>query len=181
MWALLAQLIAICCDIKRASLRVVRLLRDLLRSRDILRVMDDLDGRILLHLMRNARATFADIGSGVGLSAPAVKRRVDRLVADKTISGFTTIVDPESLGWNTEAYVNVFCKGNVSPDNLLRSWESIHEVVSACTVTGAADALLRVRARDVRHLEQALEKLREDESIDHTETIIVLSRLIDRG
>jgi len=70
--------------------------------------MDVVDERILQHLVRNARATFAEIGAEVNLSAPAVKRRVDRMVADSTIAGFTTIVDPESLGWGTEAYVQVY-------------------------------------------------------------------------
>jgi DNA-binding Lrp family transcriptional regulator len=54
-------------------------------------------------------------------------------------------------------------------------------VVSASTVTGQADAILRVRARNVRDLERALERIRGDDTIDHTESIIVLSRLIERG
>ncbi|MDN5762835.1 MAG: Lrp/AsnC family transcriptional regulator [Microlunatus sp.] len=143
--------------------------------------MDVVDERILQQLVRNARATFAEIGAHVNLSPPAVKRRVDRMVADGTIAGFTTIVDPESLGWGTEAYVQVFCKGTVSPQALLALWESIPEVVSASTVTGQADAIVRVRARDVRHLEEAMEQIRGEETIDHTESIIVLSRLIERG
>ena len=143
--------------------------------------MDVVDERILHHLVRNARATFADIGAEVNLSAPAVKRRVDRMIADQTIAGFTTIVDPESLGWGTEAYVQVYCKGTVSPQALFNTWESIPEVVSASTVTGQADAILRVRARNVRDLERALERIRGDDTIDHTESIIVLSRLIERG
>src|SRR4051794_128499 len=143
--------------------------------------MDALDERILLHLVRNARATFAEIGGDVGLSAPAVKRRVDRLLDDATITRFTTIVDPTALGWGTEAYVQVYCKGTITPELLREIWEPIPEVVSASTVTGAPDAILKVRARDVRHLEQALERIRDHESIDHTESIIVLSRLVERG
>jgi DNA-binding Lrp family transcriptional regulator len=143
--------------------------------------MDSLDERILLHLVRNARATFAEIGAEVKLSAPAVKRRVDRLLADGTISGFTTIVDPSALGWGTEAYVQVFCKGTISPEVLQATWEPIPEVVSASTVTGSPDAMVKVRARDVRHLEEALERIRGADTIDHTESIIVLSRLVERA
>ena len=143
--------------------------------------MDSLDERILLHLVRNARATFAEIGAEVKLSAPAVKRRVDRLLADGTITGFTTIVDPSALGWGTEAYVQVFCKGMISPEVLQATWEPIPEVVSASTVTGSPDAMVKVRARDVRHLEEALERIRGADTIDHTESIIVLSRLVERA
>jgi DNA-binding Lrp family transcriptional regulator len=143
--------------------------------------MDALDERIVERLAGNARATFADIGSEVGLSAPAVKRRVDRMVADGTIAGFTAMIDPAALGWGTEAYVQVYCKGTISPESLQRIWEPVPEIVSASTITGQADAILRVRARDVQHLERALERIREDDTVERTESIIVLSRLIERG
>lgn len=143
--------------------------------------MDALDERIVERLAGNARATFADIGADVGLSAPAVKRRVDRMVADGTIAGFTAMIDPAALGWGTEAYVQVYCKGTISPESLQRIWEPVPEIVSASTITGQADAILRVRARDVQHLERALERIREDDTVERTESIIVLSRLIERG
>ena len=142
--------------------------------------MDDLDRGIVGCLLRNARATFAEIGEEVNLSAPAVKRRVDRLVASGAIRGFTTLVDPAVLGWQTEAYVEIFCKGTVSPQELRASLERVPEVVGACTVSGAADALVHVLASDVRQLERALERIRDEHNVDHTESVIVLSRLIDR-
>ena len=143
--------------------------------------MDSLDQRIVSQLVTDARASYAEIGAVVGLSAPAVKRRVDKLIDLGILRGFTAVVDPEALGWGTEAYVQVYCKGTVSPQALFNTWESIPEVVSASTVTGQADAILRVRARNVRDLERALERIRGDDTIDHTESIIVLSRLIERG
>lgn len=143
--------------------------------------MDALDERIVERLAGNARATFAEIGAEVGLSAPAVKRRVDRMLADGTIAGFTAMIDPAALGWGTEAYVQVYCKGTISPESLQRLWEPVPEIVSASTITGQADAILRVRARDVQHLERALERIREDDTVERTESIIVLSRLIERG
>lgn len=143
--------------------------------------LDDLDEQVLACLSRDARATFAQIGDDVGLSAPAVKRRVDRLRREGVITGFTTVVDPAAMRWTTEAYVQVFCRGTISPDVLKASWEPIHEVVSAATITGAADAILRLRARDVGHLEQALERIRQAAGVDRTESIIVLTHLIDRG
>ena len=143
--------------------------------------MDDLDRGIIGCLLRDARATFAEIGEEVGLSAPAVKRRVDRLVASGAIRGFTAVVDPAALGWTTEAYVELYCKGTVSPEDLRRSLEGVPEVVGACTISGSADALVHMLARDVTHLEQALERVRDERNVDHTESVIVLSRLIDRS
>lgn len=146
-----------------------------------MRELDELDEKVLACLTREARATYAQVGDVVGLSAPAVKRRVDRLVDDGVIKGFTAVIDPYAMQWTTEAYVHVSCRGNISPQALKDAWEPIPEVVSAATITGQADAILRVRARDVRHLEQALERIRSAGPVDHSESIIVLSQLIDRG
>jgi DNA-binding Lrp family transcriptional regulator len=143
-------------------------------------MLDEIDEQVVSRLLRNARDTYADIGAEVGLSAPAVKRRVDRLVASGAIRGFSALVDPSVLGWTTEAYVQVYCRGTVSPQELRRSLERVPEVVGACTVSGSADALLHMLARDVTHLEQAIERVRTERNVDHTETVIVLSRLIDR-
>ena len=142
--------------------------------------MDELDRAILACLLRDGRATFAQVGEQVGLSAPAVKRRVDRLRSTGAIRGFTAVVDPAALGWTTEAYVELHCKGTVAPQELRRSLERVPEVVGACTVSGAADALVHMLAADVAHLEQALERVREERNVDHTRSTIVLSRLLDR-
>ena len=78
--------------------------------------LDDIDARIITALIKNARASYAVIGNEVGLSAPAVKRRVDRLRASGAITGFSARVDPAALGWTTEAYVELFCSGRTTPD-----------------------------------------------------------------
>jgi DNA-binding Lrp family transcriptional regulator len=142
--------------------------------------LDGIDEQILVELAQHARATFAEIGERVRLSAPAVKRRVDRMLDSGVIRGFTTVIDRNAVGWNTEAYVQVFCQGRISPEQLRRSWVDIPEVVSAATVTGPADAILRVLARDMQHLEDALERIRTSADIERSESIVVLSNLIDR-
>jgi DNA-binding Lrp family transcriptional regulator len=143
--------------------------------------MDNLDRSILDLLRQNARAGYGDIGSVIGLSASAVKRRVDRLVSDGVIRGFTIRVDPAVDGMGTEAYVELFCRGTVAPHELLRILSKVPEVVDAGTVTGDADAIVRIRARDIAGLEAALEKVRLAPNVDHTRSAIVLSRLIHRA
>ena len=142
--------------------------------------LDNSDERILTELAEHARATFAEIGQKVNLSAPAVKRRVDRMLEAGVIKGFTTVVDRNALGWNTEAYVQVYCHGTIAPDQLRAAWVDMPEVVSAATVTGTSDAILHVLARDMRHLEAALERIRSSADIERSESIVVLSNLIDR-
>lgn len=142
--------------------------------------MDDLDRKVVACLLRDARSTFAAIGDEVGLSAPAVKRRVDRLLQSGAVRGFTAVVDPAVLGWTTEAYVEIYCKGTVAPRDLRRSLQEVPEVVGAVTVSGSADALVHMLAADIAHLERAIERLRDEPNVDHTQSVIVLSRLLDR-
>lgn len=142
--------------------------------------MDGIDQHVISCLLRDGRATYAEIGAEVGLSAPAVKRRVDRLLDTGAIRGFTAVVDPAALGWTTECYLEVYCSGNVSPAELRRSLEAVPEVVGACTVSGGADALVHMLASDIGQLERAIERIRADERVDRSESTIVLSRLIDR-
>ncbi|MCO5972068.1 Lrp/AsnC family transcriptional regulator [Actinoallomurus soli] len=142
--------------------------------------LDDIDRRIVACLLENARASFAQIGDEVGLSSPAVKRRVDRLRHDGVITGYAAVVDPSALGWTTEAFVELFCAGRTSPDEISASIRRHPEVVAAYTITGEANALVHLRAHDIQALEQALERLRNEPNIVQTKTSIVLSRLLGR-
>ena len=142
---------------------------------------DDLDERIVGALVEDARASYADIGARVGLSASAVKRRVDRLRAAGAITGFTVTVDPSALGWTTEAYVELFCRGRTSPSSMGAALAKYPEVTGACTITGEADALLHIRAADVRHFEQVVERIGAEPFVDRTRSVIVLSRLVSRA
>ena len=142
--------------------------------------MDDIDARIVAALIRDARASYAQVGSEVGLSAPAVKRRVDRLRATGAITGFSARVDPFALGWTTEAYVELFCRGRTSPADIKAAVAKHPEVTDACTITGEADALLHIRAADVRHFEQVVERIGAEPFVVRTRSVIVLSRLVNR-
>jgi DNA-binding Lrp family transcriptional regulator len=142
--------------------------------------LDELDHQIVAHLLENARSSYAQIGTQVGLSPPAVKRRVDRLRREGVIIGYAAVVDPGALGWATEAFVELFCAGRTSPDEIHASVRRHPEVVAAYTITGEANALIHLRARDTKHLEEVLERLRGEPNIVQTKTSIVLSRLLGR-
>ncbi|MEV4480186.1 Lrp/AsnC family transcriptional regulator [Micromonospora coxensis] len=141
--------------------------------------IDAVDQRIIALLVADARASYADIGTRVSLSAPAVKRRVDRLRATGVIRGFTAVVDPAAVGWTTEAFVELFCAGRTTPAQIGVAARRHPEVVGAYTVSGEADALVHLRAADISHLEEALERLRAESFVTSTRSTIVLSRLVE--
>ena len=88
--------------------------------------------------------------------------------------------DASRVGWTTEAYVQVFRHGTIAPEQLREAWIGIPEVIGAATVTGTADAILHVLARDMRHLEEALERIRSAADVERSESIVVLTNIIDR-
>ncbi|GAD85749.1 Lrp/AsnC family transcriptional regulator [Nocardia asteroides] len=142
--------------------------------------MDDIDRRILATLLTHARASFQEIGAAVGLSAPAVKRRVDKMVATGQITGFTAQVNPAALGWTTEAYVEVYYRDNISPAELRRTLEPIPQIVGVWTIAGEADALVHVMATDMAEIEVTVERIRENARVGRTRSSLVMSRILER-
>lgn len=146
----------------------------------ILVELDKIDQQIVSLLRENARRSFSDIGSRVSLSAPAVKRRVDRLEEAGVIRGYSAVLDHVALGWTTHAVVSLFCEGRMSAAEILAAAGRHPEVAAAHTVAGEASAILHLHARDTEHLEEALERLRDAPGITRTQTQVVLSTLFER-
>lgn len=143
--------------------------------------MDPIDRQIVALLVADARRSYGDIGRHVALSAPAVKRRVDRLRAGGAIEGFTAILDHGALGAGTEALVELFFAPGTLLDEVTERLRQHPEVVEAWSVTGDADAIARVRVADARDLERLIMALQRDGSVVRTRSQIVLSRLVVRG
>jgi DNA-binding Lrp family transcriptional regulator len=142
--------------------------------------MDATDRKILALLMDDGRRTYDDLAQRVSLSAPAVKRRVDRLRRDGALRGFTAIVDHAALGASTEALVELY----FAPGTLLGQVAAIlrrhPEVVEAWSVTGEADAVARVRTADNADLERLIMELQRDGLVVRTSSVVVLSQLVSQ-
>jgi DNA-binding Lrp family transcriptional regulator len=143
-------------------------------------ISDKTDEQIVALLRENARRSYEDIGKRVSLSAPAVKRRVDRLQADGVIRGYTATIEPTAFGWHSHAFVELFCEGRISGAEVSAAVSKHPEVEGAYTVAGGASAILHVRAADTQHLEEALERIRETPGVLRTQTQVVLSTLFER-
>ena len=142
--------------------------------------LDELDRKILEELERDGRATLADVGAAVGLSASAVKRRVDRLESTGVIVGYAAIVDPAAIGDRLDAFIELYCADSVAPGDLLSAVTELDAVVAAHTVAGDADAVVRVRVEGIEELERTIERLRRDPKVTRTRTMVALSTLVER-
>ena len=139
--------------------------------------LDDLDHEILARLVDNARESYAAIGHAIGLSTAATKRRVDRLRAEGVIRRYTAEVEPAALGWSIEAFVELYCDGQVPPSRMREMVATIPEAVEAYTVTGESDGILLVRCSDAAPLEKVLGAIRTYRGVNRTRSSIVLSHL----
>jgi DNA-binding Lrp family transcriptional regulator len=140
--------------------------------------MDATDRHILALLVEDGRRTYGDIGERVALSAPAVKRRVDRLRATGALKGFTAHIDHAALGASTEALIELFFAPGTLLDAVAETLRRHPEVVEAWSVTGEADAIARVRTEDNRDLERVIMELQREGLVERTRSQVVLSRLV---
>ena len=143
----------------------------------ILRI-DAVDREILTLLLEDGRRTFGDIAGQVGLTAPSVKRRVDRLRASGALEGFTAVVDHGALGWDTEALVELFFRPGTTLDEVAETLRGHPEVAEAWSVTGEADAIARVRTKDNADLERLIIDLQRNGLVERTRSVVALSRLV---
>jgi Lrp/AsnC family leucine-responsive transcriptional regulator len=143
----------------------------------ILRI-DAIDRDILTLLLDDGRRTFGDIAERVGLTAPSVKRRVDRLRASGALEGFTAVVDHGVLGWDTEAMVELFFRPGTTLDEVAETLRGHPEVAEAWSVTGEADAIARVRTKDNADLERLIIDLQRNGLVERTRSVVALSRLV---
>jgi Lrp/AsnC family leucine-responsive transcriptional regulator len=142
--------------------------------------VDAVDRQILSLLLEDGRRTYDDIARRVRLTAPSVKRRVDRLRASGALEGFTAVVDHGALGWNTEALVELFFRAGTTLDEVAKLLGEHPEVAEAWSVTGEADAIARVRTEDNRDLERLIIDLQRNGMVERTASQVVLSRLVSR-
>lgn len=136
--------------------------------------MDDLDHRLLALLQEDGRRTYSDMAGVVGLSVAAVKRRVDRMQEIGVITGFTVRVDHAKLGWGVEAFTELRYAGATGVEAIVDTATTVPEVQAVYTIAGDPDALVRIRVRDVPHLQTVIDRLRRSGPIAGTKTLLVL-------
>jgi Lrp/AsnC family transcriptional regulator, leucine-responsive regulatory protein len=142
--------------------------------------MDATDTQIVALLLEDARRPYGDIARRVALSAPAVKRRVDRLRASGTLRGFTAVLDHAAMGATTEALVELFFAPGTLLDEVARTLKRHPEVVEAWSVTGEPDAVARVRTQDNADLERVIIEIQREGPVERTRSQVVLSQLVGR-
>jgi Lrp/AsnC family leucine-responsive transcriptional regulator len=141
--------------------------------------MADLDGtdhEILDLLVADARRTLADIAGRVSLSAPAVRRRIERLEELGVIKGYTVRIDHAKLGAHLEAFTELRFVGTTQVEEMHRIAASLPEVHAVYTTAGDPDAVVWLRVRDGVDLRRVIDELRRSGRVTGTKTLMVLEK-----
>jgi Lrp/AsnC family leucine-responsive transcriptional regulator len=121
------------------------------------RDIDQTNRRIVGELQKEARISMAELGRRVGLSAPAVTERLQRLEADGVIRAYHAEVDPQALGLALTAVIRVRpAPGQLA--NVAELARETEEVVECNRVTGDDCYFMKAHVRDVTHLEQVIDR-----------------------
>ncbi|QUJ75157.1 Lrp/AsnC family transcriptional regulator [Sulfitobacter albidus] len=138
--------------------------------------LDEIDKRLIAALQGNAHLTAQDLGATLNLSASQAGRRRQRLEAEGVIQSYAARVDARKLGLAVQGFVQVHL-GTHGPEHaqsFARLVAHRAEIVSAWTMTGDADYLLRVYCEDL----PALNRLIHEVLLPHSAVARVHSQIV---
>lgn len=113
--------------------------------------LDPYDRRILDELTRDGRVSVTELARRVGLSKSPTQVRMQKLIAEGYVQGFSAVLDQARLGRTHIAFVEVKLTDTTEP--ALRAFNTavcaIPEIEQCHMIAGAFDYLLKVRTSDI--------------------------------
>jgi Lrp/AsnC family transcriptional regulator, leucine-responsive regulatory protein len=120
--------------------------------------LDRTDLRLLAVLQGEGRITNAELAERVSLSPSACLRRLQRLEADRIITGYAAQIDPQAVGLGLQAFVRVQLVKHESEviERFVEGVGGWNEVVACHALTGDMDYLLHVYVADLKDFSRFL-------------------------
>ena len=142
--------------------------------------LDSLDESILKMIANNARTPFLEVARVCGVSGAAIHQRVQRLVAMGVLKGSEFIIDPESIGYETCAYMGLYLKHPEEFETVFEGLKQIPEVVECHYTTGQYDMFIKVYAKNNHHLLSIIHDKLQPLGLSRSETIISFHEVFRR-
>lgn len=135
--------------------------------------IDEIDRQLLDLLRHDARVPVSELARAVNLSSAPVSRRLDRLEREGVIKGYVTVIDDHAAG-DLYAFTEIRLTGETETGVLEQVLREMDEVQNFFTVAGDPDVLVRLRVRDVDHLQRVVNTIRRTGKATGTKTLIVM-------
>ncbi len=121
-----------------------------------MRMLDDLDRRLLRLLQDDASLGSTELASRAGASAASCWRRIERMQRDGIITGYRVEIAPKALGLMVEVSLRVSLDKTQSNafDEFIKQARQIRHVNEIQTFLGRVDVRLNVLARDMAHYQE---------------------------
>lgn len=143
--------------------------------------LDDIDVTILSSLSRNGRYSIKYLSDITGISKPAVKKRIDNLIDDGIIEGFTAKLNMKKFGYNLIFYSMVRVTDANHSVEVAEKLNDIKEIFLVDLITGDYDLIFRGYAVDQDHLFEILSKAQSIPHVEHLFTLMVIKSLPGKG
>ena len=142
--------------------------------------LDALDKKILKMIAADARVPFLEVARACNVSGAAIHQRVQKLTSLGVLKGSQFIVDPESVGFETCAYIGLYLKDPASFEDVTNALKKIPEIVECHYTTGQYDMFIKLYARNNHHLLSIIHDKLQPLNLARTETIISFNEAIQR-
>lgn len=142
--------------------------------------LDRFDRAILALLQADNAMPQRQIGERVGLSAPAVQRRIRRMEQEGVIRAHVALVDPDKVGRPLTVIVEVELQSERTPlvDAIKRRFEAAPEVQQCYYVTGGTDFILVISVATMADYEALTRRLFfADENVRRFNTFVAMDRV----
>jgi Lrp/AsnC family transcriptional regulator, leucine-responsive regulatory protein len=121
-------------------------------------LLDPINCRLIEELRTDARVGLAELGRRVGLSAPSVSERIQRLEEAGVITGYRAVIDPRAIGYPIAAVVRIR-PASQQLKKIPEAAAKIPEVVECHRITGEDCYLIKVHLRSMDDLEGILDRI----------------------
>lgn len=141
---------------------------------------DPVDRQILDILRQDGRASHASIAKQVGLSAPAVGKRVAKLEQTGVILGYRAVLDNSAIGLPIGAFVMITPQPRKPAQRLVERLLELPEVEALYAVAGEYSFIAMVRAPSPAALDGLLDRIFMLDGVEATRTAMVLRTAAER-
>ena len=136
--------------------------------------MDEFDRRLIALLRADSRTPAAALARALKVSRGTVQNRIDRLLRDGVIQGFTVKTRPDMEAGRVRAVMSIAIEGERS-GAVVRALKGFPQVAAIHTTNGRWDLIAELEVETLEAFSRALDAIRELEGIAATETSLLLA------